>query len=349
MRTIPSPLRRLAGVATVAALALTACTDGPAPSSAAPGVTPVPTSSSTPDPIGPLAVDWTDPDLAVELDNGWILRDCDGDAPLLCVHDGDDLLGVLEAGSSPLDDELAGILETEGVEATLRHHIAEHHGILSADRGRGCADGYRYEEHPTEPALLAGVPALRFGSSGYAGDAEVERNVNYITIWGGQLRSISAVANDPGSCVHSDTLVELRPQELARLQPELDSLVAGSVLPESTAIVDGTVLAIDGGLDGGLVYFVWQGRKQRIQQPRPMTPSDLTALGLRPGPAVASLVAGRGPGSYFVVSPPDGPDARLHVVIGDVVHPVLVQHVAPDVLRGMPDTTDLITRLGRSV
>lgn len=350
--TARSSLRVLVAVAAASGLLLSACTDAPAAAPATPEATGAPAPVATPPtaPVEPLAVDWTDPNLAIPLPGGWTLGDCDGDAPLLCIADGDTLLGSVEAASSPFDDHLAGVLHTQGLEAALRAHVASYHGTFRTDRAAGCPDGYAYEEHPTVTATLAGTPALRYGFSVRDADGvEVERNLNYLTILGGQLKSVTAVANATRSCVHVDEFAELLPGQLAELQPTLDAIAAGSVLPASTAIVDGTVLGVDGGLDGGLLYFFSKGEKQRIQQPRAMTAADLTTLGVRVGPAVTTLVRDGAHRSYFAVVPPDGDDARLHVVIAGLAHPVVVQEVAREVVSSIPDAaTDLTARLARS-
>lgn len=294
----------------------------------------------------PIAVDWNDPGAVVTLDNGWELAHCEGDAPLLCVHDGDTLLGVVEAASSPFDDELAAVLDAEGLDAALARHVADYHETFAADRAEGCGDDYEYVAHETEQALLAGRPAVRYGFSGLLDGVEVERNVTILAIFDGQLKLITAVANASASCLHSEEFAELTPDDLITFEPYLTSLAAGSVLPPSTALLDGAVVGIDGGLDGGLVYYVWQGEKHRIQQPRAMTAADVEQLGLEYGPTVTGLVAGEVEGSWFAVVPPDGAEARLHVVVGDTIHPVVVQAIDEQLVRSISDATSpVITRL----
>lgn len=238
-----STLSRLLPAA-IAALALAGCTDGstaaptepsPPPATAAP-TSPAPVEepgTSAAPPAGTGTVDWNDPALDVPLAGGWSLRDCLGDAPMVCVHDGDRPLGIIEAMRSPLGDDLTATLEADGLEAALRSYVAEYHETFSVDRTEGCAEGYGYEEHPTELVTLAGSPALRYGFSGIAADGtEAERNITYVTIVDGQLELVTALSNTPASCVYSDTMMELEPAELRRIEPELDALMAGSILPE---------------------------------------------------------------------------------------------------------------------
>lgn len=355
--TVPRrPARIALATVALAALALTACSNdagvaGPPsePPTEAPSETPTgPDDVPTQAPAS-IEVDWTDADAVLTLDNGWAVQRCEGDAPLLCVHDGDTVIGIVEAGSSPFGDEIAQILETDGLEAALAHHAAGYHETFSANRETGCVAGYEYVELPTETATLGGLPALRYGFSGRIDGVEVERNVSYVTIAGGQLKLITAVANAEDSCVYSDTMQEFSPTALVEFEPYLEAVAAGSELPVSTAFVDGTVVAIDGGLDGGLLYFVWGNEKERIQQPRAMTVEDVTSLGLTRGAAVVNLAAGGRDGSYFAVLPPDGPEARLYVVIDRTIHPVVVQDVDAEMVRAIPDAADSrITHLSRS-
>lgn len=49
--------------------------------------------------------------------------------------------------------------------------------------------------------------------------------------------------------------------------------------------------------------------------------------------------------SRFVVLPPTGPQARLHLVVDGTIRPVLVQHVTPESLAGTPDLDNLLDRV----
>lgn len=238
-----STVRRLLPAAVVA-VALAGCTDGSSASpepSASPTGTPagVPTPSPVEEPTTPptspaeaVRVDWNDPALDVPLAGGWSLRDCIGDAPMLCVNDGDELLGLIEAMRSPLGDELAAILRAEGPHAALRRYVDDYHETFTTDRAAGCAEGYGYEQLHTETVVLAGSPALRYGFAGIAADGtEAERNISYVAIVGDQLEIVTVLSNTTASCVYSDTMIELDPSELRQLEPELDALMAGSILP----------------------------------------------------------------------------------------------------------------------
>lgn len=96
----------------------------------------------------------------------------------------------------------------------------------------------------------------------------------------------------------------------------------------------------------GTVWFVWQGERQRVQQPGAMFEEDLAERGLVRGPAAPPRLVLGEPGSFLVMIPPDGADARLHVAVGDAVHEVQVLPVDPDRLAGIPEArTSILDRI----
>ncbi len=99
--------------------------------------------------------------------------------------------------------------------------------------GASRMSAYEYVAHETDQALLAGQPGVRYGFSGFLDGVEVERNVTFLGILDGQLKLITAVANAPTSCMHSDEFAELTPSNLVAFEPYLASLAADSVLPSS--------------------------------------------------------------------------------------------------------------------
>lgn len=73
-----------------------------------------------------------------------------------------------------------------------------------------------------------------------------------------------------------------------------------------------------------MVAFVG-GELHRIQQPRPMTLDEREAAGVAVvAPVVHVDVSNTSTGSWFAVVPPIGAGARLHLVVGQVAHPVVV-------------------------
>jgi hypothetical protein len=103
-------------------------------------------------------------------------------------------------------------------------------------------------------------------------------------------------------------------------------------------LADGTIVEVD----DGLVYFIWEGGKQRIQQPAALDDHDLDELGLTIGdPAPDDLVVGE-EGSAFVMYPSDGPDSKLHLMDGDTLHELRIVATAEATVADLPDLEDLV-------
>jgi hypothetical protein len=133
-----------------------------------------------------------------------------------------------------------------------------------------------------------------------------------------------------------------RTRPLAALVGLFALFASGCATPVSSDVtaeaVDGTVVATD----DGLVYFLWDGGRQRIQQPRALAESDLDALGLTIGdPAPRVLTVGE-EGSFFAMHPADGPSSRLYLAVDGVLHAVEVTEVPEELLAGVPDIEELV-------
>lgn len=109
---------------------------------------------------------------------------------------------------------------------------------------------------------------------------------------------------------------------LEGLRTEAELISSQSV----TSPGDGMVVATEGGLDGGRLWFLWDGGRQRIQQPRPISEQDLTTLDLRLGEPINGpmTVAADDRTTTFAIYPADGLTAALHLLVGDTLYPVTV-------------------------
>lgn len=87
---------------------------------------------------------------------------------------------------------------------------------------------------------------------------------------------------------------------------------------------DGSVAAVDGGLDGGLLFIVWDGTRERIEQPAPFDAATIEDLGLQLQEPIERLTAMSEPDprNFWVVHPPEGGKARLHLAVADRLYPV---------------------------
>lgn len=127
-----------------------------------------------------------------------------------------------------------------------------------------------------------------------------------------------------------------------------DAPPATEVVPTPEPLPDGAVVAVDGGLSGGLLYIVWDQAKERIAQPAPLDAATIEDLGLRLQPPVDRLAARAQPDprTFWVVHPPSGPDAALHLAVGRRLYPVQTVRAPAWQVDGLPDATDpLLNRM----
>lgn len=118
----------------------------------------------------------------------------------------------------------------------------------------------------------------------------------------------------------------------------LAALLTGRTAASDAPLGDGMVVQVD----DGLIYFLWDGGKQRIQQPAAYSDADLAELGLEIGAeAPARLTLGE-EGTFFAMYPFDGPQAALYLVADGVMHRVQVSAVTLDDLTDRPDLSELV-------
>lgn len=178
--------------------------------------------------LPPIQASWTDDTLEVILDNGWTIRSCEGDAPLLCVLDGDRLLGDIELAEYPAEGDLTG---AEDLAAALRARGRDFLRSMEEDREIGCPD-FAFQEVDVRDATVAGGLAVRTGFVlRDAGGREVERVVIYVTLHEGAMWVVNASAyRGDGGCLSPEQ--DFAPADLEAFEPHLDALVRGTPLPE---------------------------------------------------------------------------------------------------------------------
>jgi hypothetical protein len=157
-----------------------------------------------------------------------LARDCEGDAPLICVEGPDGEVGLIEVGRFPSPSNAP-----EGdAEAELRALAADFVASISEDRAVGC--GADYEVEPLEPriAVVAGRNGLRFGFLGLSGDgSHSERNIQHAVFDGADVVVITAASYAESGCPGRDDLDWFQPDALERFDRGLSALVAGLPLP----------------------------------------------------------------------------------------------------------------------
>lgn len=215
---------RLGGSAIVLVLAMTGC------SSAAPREDP---NEPEPSQAPPAAqVDWVDSTKSVQLEGGWTVSACEGDAPLLCVARNGAPVGVVEATAYPVDS--FDDLDPQGEASdNLRELAAGFVEALRQDRDAGCPEGYDFDPHDPVEIELGGNEALAYGYTGTMPDGSPsELNLQYSTIVGDRIISIVAIAYDEGGCPGRDDLSGFDSAQLAEVRDQLEALLQASPLPE---------------------------------------------------------------------------------------------------------------------
>lgn len=181
----------------------------------------------------PIAASWGPEAAPVDLDGGWRVADCDGDAPLLCVERGEEIVGTLELNRFPVADELAAARGEAELRAALRDFAAGRHDDIAEDRRNGCGEDYVVEADPVTEVSMAGKPGVRYGFRGTEGGVTTERVVSYATVAADQLWIVVADGAAADGCMGDAELTLFDPEVLRDLLPLLDRVVAGTPLPEA--------------------------------------------------------------------------------------------------------------------
>lgn len=222
-------------LALMVAASLAACGGGTATPIATPSELPSgsPTvPSEAPSDLPPLVVDWEDLE-PVDLGDGWVVRDCDGDAPLVCVDRDGEFVGLIELNTFPVPAELEDAADADELVAAMRAWAADSLDGVVADRAQGCGAAYEVEVEAAVEQMVAGNPGVRYGFRGIEDGAMTEYVISYATVADDQLWIVVADGAADGGCMGSDELQLFDPAVLDTFAPLLDRVVAGTVLPDA--------------------------------------------------------------------------------------------------------------------
>jgi hypothetical protein len=180
----------------------------------------------------PPRFDWGDLDLEVALSDGWSLRDCEGDAPLRCLHGPDGSVGgTIELLRFEQHDGLLGAYDLDRAGAALLDLVSDFEAWLTQDRSTGCPH-HTVEFEPSEPVTIDGAPAVIRGHRLLSPQGEVvERSLVAYIADGGDLALVTVNATAPGGCTHVEELDELSPTEFDHLHTQLRLLMADGSVP----------------------------------------------------------------------------------------------------------------------
>lgn len=206
------PHTTLARAVAVAGLALIAAACGPVRASE-----PDPAPSPT-DVIDVSSVSFTADFAPVELPNGWLLRHCEGDAPILCIEEGDTTIGAVRLSAYPAEPGL-----------DLAAHVEDLYDSLSAERAEICGPDYVVLPEPARLLQLDGDPAVRFAYTATRGGAPTERFIGVIVAAADARYSVVAEAYSEDACVAVDEVV-FSPTDLDTFEAWFLDIVEGAEL-----------------------------------------------------------------------------------------------------------------------
>ncbi|MBH8564325.1 hypothetical protein I8748_19395 [Nostoc sp. CENA67] len=178
--------------------------------------------------------------------NGWQVAACQGNAPLLCIASKGEILGTVEIGVYPVNNNpdfqknltVAGIplnsqvdyqspkYQTQLLKA-LRAWVANFYATLAKDRQSSYANKIVFSPYPPQQASVGKLQGIRYGFIGLKVEGGVqEQHIGYVAFDGTRLYVIST-AFDPSSVTGKFEKLE----NLAVFQPYLDTLAANLNLP----------------------------------------------------------------------------------------------------------------------
>ena len=169
-----------------------------------------------------------------ELADGWTLAPCEAGPPLFCLRLDGETRGTLELGTYPVESfpEVNEIIKGGGsTTEALRREAAAFRAVFAKDRPEGCGVGYAVKEIPPAEAAVASRPGLVYGFDGELNGAHVERALQFATVKDGSLHIIAVSGVATGTCMDDPELFQLTVDELTKLEPALQAVVAASVLP----------------------------------------------------------------------------------------------------------------------
>lgn len=204
---------RLLVPAIVVLLLAAGCGGGDTPSAA-----PTATAGTVDPGTGATEVDWSEG--FVVLDNGWTVESCAGDAPILCVRDGDRPVGTVEVSTYPVEAGMA-----------LSDRVADLYSMVEQDRASTCGPDHALDTAEPEAATVGGADGLHYGFALRAPDGTVtEATDAYMVELAGTLYVVNAAAQLPGSCP-GGLEGAFTPADLDTFAPYLADLVVGLPLP----------------------------------------------------------------------------------------------------------------------
>jgi hypothetical protein len=178
--------------------------------------------------------------------NGWKVNPCEGNAPLLCVSSQGEILGTVEIGVYPVNNNpdfqknliasgipLGSKIDYQSpkyqnqVLTALRTWVADLDTTLAKDRQSTYSNKIVFSAYPPQQIPVGKLQGIRYGFVGLKQEGGVqEQHISHVAFDGTTLYVINA-AFDPGSVTGKFEKLE----NLAIFQPYLDAIAANVNLP----------------------------------------------------------------------------------------------------------------------
>lgn len=173
---------------------------------------------------------------------------CTPDPGLVCVQRNRRPVGSVRLRDLPsLGEEKTA--SADQVQAVLAGRINSLYGFKAGRWAHSCGGDYRVSTSRPRRVIMGGEEAMKYELAGRADEEVVERLVGYWTYRDGIETVIEASGAAPGRCPAEplgqiapgpgDPPEMFSPDNLARFEPLLDRMVAGSKLPPPTQFSSG--------------------------------------------------------------------------------------------------------------
>jgi len=239
---------------------------------------------------------------------GWTVQPCEGEGPLLCIMEGEELAGRIELNISHLEtlSEFQETLKKQGltpgsisyqdpeqqqkITAAMRVFVEGYHRVFEQDRAQRYKDEATYTRIETQEAQVGGIPGVRYGFLVTGKDGKVRERWISFAAFDGTLLYLLVPHYD------AESFFTFRSNEdLQKFEPYLPKLMANLRLPLPVQESSVKEVVTQGGLPVSVPLFRFYGVGSN---PVAEVPPDVTLQ-----------VTGQSPNGqwYRVVCPEDKP------------------------------------------
>ncbi|MBD2155295.1 hypothetical protein [Leptolyngbya sp. FACHB-16] len=183
-------------------------------------------TASAPGAVAPssVPVSWSQILGETSAPEGWRVEPC-VNPTLLCVYEGDEIVGTVELFTEPVEgSQFGNILAEEGGQPipALRRWIELHYETIRSDRQIGMPTT-RFTSEPPEETAVGNLPGLRYGfTTTHENGALIDRSIGYMATDGTTLYVIATgmISQDPAGSFSSQ-------EKTQQFLPHLAKIISG--------------------------------------------------------------------------------------------------------------------------